>query len=154
MDKTTDTEKKQILWKILYGMQSTKQETKQETKKIKKKQDETDEDIYCVVQKEEENNPSEDDENENLRLLRKAFNGIFSIISVEEFFLKNEDTPDFCDKFINTYTENIKKEIDDLIKEKTRKKKCCLKCNLYSLYPFIYSFIFCLDRSIVLILSH
>lgn len=104
-------------------MESTKQETKQETKKIKKKQDETDEDIYCVVQKEEENNPSEDDENEKLRLLRKAFNGIFSIISVEEFFLKNEDTPDFCDKFINTYTENIKKEIDDLIKEKTRKKK-------------------------------
>lgn len=114
LEKMTETEKKQILWKILYEMQPAKQETKD----IKKKQDETDEDIYCVVRKEEENNLSD-----NLSLLRKAFNDIFSKIAIEVFFRENEDTPEFCDQFITTYTENIQKEIDDLIKEKTSKKK-------------------------------
>lgn len=172
VEKMSDTEKKEILWKILFGKQSNlrkpketkkkktnqgnqhKQDKKVQGNKHKKdktdqsnqqKQDKTDQDacnVEKVDDKEEKNeekndnvdNSSDDsssnsssdstsdstsdsssseDENDHHYYLQKAFNSLFSLISVEEFFIKNEEI-DLCDKFFEIYLQKIQDSIEDL----------------------------------------
>lgn len=151
MEKMSDTEKKEVLWKILFGKQSNLKKPK-ETKKKKKnqgnkhkqdkqdkkdkkedkkdqgnqqKQDKTDQDPYYVEEPEEDEEESEsedsssddssstEDEDDHHYYLQKAFNSIFSLISVEEFFIKNEEI-DLCDKFFEIYLQKIQDSIEEL----------------------------------------
>ena len=105
MENTSDTEKKEILWQILFGKQSNL-----ETKKAKQNEG----DKYDEIEDEEktDDNPSssEDDYEDDLNDTREAFNSIFKFISVEDFFIKNEEEADLCDTFIDIYNYKIDQE--------------------------------------------
>ena len=157
-----DNEKKEILWKILFGKQSNLR-TKRE-KKYQGNDHQKDENVYNEFRVEEENDienntsesesssssedqkekdgkkdnsSSSEDEDDNHYNLRKAFNSIFSFISIEEFFSKNEEELDFCDRFIDIYVEKIDNEMYDIKLQQSKKKQISnYTSHLYSLNIF------------------
>ena len=110
LENASDTEKKEILWQILFGKQSnleTKNDTQNEQCKGGK---------YDEIEEEKTDDTlssSEDDDEDDLNETREAFNSIFMFISVEDFFIRNEEEVDFCDEFIDIYNYKIDQEVQE-----------------------------------------
>ena len=134
----SDNEKKEVLWKILFGKQSkfSKHETKQKKTNQANNQNnqdttDDDDDVYHKVLIEEvddieddieDNSSSSEDEDDDYFYLRKAFNSIFSFISIEEFFSKNEEELGFCDRFFDIFTLKIQNRIEEIRDLKSKLK--------------------------------
>lgn len=107
VENTSDTEKKEILWQILFGKQSNLE---------RKKTKQNERDKYNEIEEDKTDDTltsSEDDDEDYLNDTREAFNSIFKFISVEDFFIRNEEEVDFCDTFIDIYNYKIDQEIQE-----------------------------------------
>lgn len=126
----SDDEKEEILWKILFGNQSNLNEQKTKKEKTYQENEYKQDKTYYIVEevKDEDENDKEDnssnseDKNDRHYFLKKAFNSIFRLISVEQFFIRNEREPNFCDKFFDKYVSEIEDSIDDIKFQKGKKK--------------------------------
>ena len=104
LESKSDTEKKEILWQILFGKQSYL-----DTKKAKQNK----RDKYDEIEEEKTDDTLSSSDEDDFNDTREAFNSIFKFISVEDFFIRNEEEVGFCDEFIDIYNYKIDQEVKE-----------------------------------------